>query len=266
MDALKSEILLALKADISVVIKSELKNALAEDFGFIKNELQAVKNEIQSCTAALHGEVDQVRAEVKEVQEGLSTWSDEVTSLQSTVTNLQKELVELKEKCEDMEGRMRRCNIRIVGVPETPGSSSPAAVAKLLAQVLQLEKEPIIDRSHRGFVKRNTGDRSRVIIAALHYHQECAEILRRARSRAPLHFNGGPVNIFPDYTASVARARAAFTEVRGLLRGREGVRYGLLFPARLRITHGEEDKVFADPGKAMDYVKKKVIPTSNEGK
>ncbi|KAI3370726.1 hypothetical protein L3Q82_007105 [Scortum barcoo] len=234
--------------------------------GFLKSELQAVKNEIQSCTAALHGEVDQVRAEVKEVQDGLSTWSDEVISLQSTVTDLKKELVELREKSEDMEGRMRRCNIRILGVPETPGSSSPVAVAKLLAQVLQLEKEPMIDRSHRGLGKRNTGDRLRVIIAKLHYHQECVEILRRARSRAPLHFNGEPVTIFPDYTVSVARARAAFTEIRGLLRGREGVRYGLLFPARLRITHGSEDKEFTDPGKAMDYVKKKIIPTSDEGR
>ncbi|KAI3359958.1 hypothetical protein L3Q82_013837, partial [Scortum barcoo] len=148
MDALKAEILHDLKADISTVIKSELKKALSEDFSFLKSELQAVKNEIQSCTAALYGEVDQVRAEVKEVQDGLSTWSDEVTSLQSTVTDLEKELVVLREKCEDMEGHMRKCKIRILYVPKTPGSSSP--VAKLLAQVLHFEKEPMIDPSHRG--------------------------------------------------------------------------------------------------------------------
>ncbi|KAI3364717.1 hypothetical protein L3Q82_011490 [Scortum barcoo] len=219
MEALKTEILL------STVIKSELKNALAEDLGFLKSELQAVKNKIQSYTTALHGEVDQVRAEVKEAQDGLSTWSDEVTSLQSTVTDLKKELVELREK------------VRGYG--------------RTLKKRVGQEKHGRL--------------RPRVIIAKLHYHQECVEILCRARSCAPLRFNGEPVTIFPDYTVSIARARAAFTEIRGLLRGHEGVHYGLLFPARLRITHGGEDKEFTDPGKAMDYVKK-IIPTSDEGK
>lgn len=59
-DALRAEILHDLKADISTVIKSELKNALAVDFGFLKSELQNVKTEIQGCRAALHGKVDQV--------------------------------------------------------------------------------------------------------------------------------------------------------------------------------------------------------------
>lgn len=55
MDAssLKSEILLSLKADISSVIKSELRNALAEDFDFLNNELCAVKNKIINNTAAV---------------------------------------------------------------------------------------------------------------------------------------------------------------------------------------------------------------------
>lgn len=49
--ALKSEILRSLKADISAVIKSELKSALADDLNFLKNELQAVKKEIINNTA-----------------------------------------------------------------------------------------------------------------------------------------------------------------------------------------------------------------------
>ena len=47
VEGLKSGILLSLKADIPSVIKSELKNALAEDFEILKNELKAVKTEIK---------------------------------------------------------------------------------------------------------------------------------------------------------------------------------------------------------------------------
>lgn len=137
---LKSETLLALKSNISAVIKSELKDALAEDFDFLKSELQAVKSEIINSTAALSSELDQVKASVSDIEGGLSNWSDEVVALQSTVGELKSELKELKVKCEDMEGRMRRCNVRILGVPETPDSSSSIAVTKMLTEVLQLDR------------------------------------------------------------------------------------------------------------------------------
>ncbi|KAL6490172.1 hypothetical protein MHYP_G00005170 [Metynnis hypsauchen] len=68
--------------------------------------------------------------------------------------------------------------------------------------------------------------------------------------------------IFPDYTAAVAKARAAFTEVRKVLRNRQGVRYGILFPARFRVSYKGEDKEFTDADKAMAFVKKHVIPTA----
>lgn len=131
----------------------------------------------------------------------------------------------------------------------------------MLTEVLQLEKEPLIDRSHRTPGQKKPGGKPRVIVAKLHYYQDCAEILRRARTRGPLRFNDAHITILPDYTASVAKARAAFTDVKRLLRNRQGVRYGLLFPAQLRITHGEEDKEFADPNKAMAYVKENIILT-----
>lgn len=266
MDAtdLKTEILLALKADISEVIKSEMKNALTDDFDFIKGELQAVKSEIINNTAVLSAEIDQMRGTIKEVEDGLSVWSNEVTTLKNTVKELRAEMAGLKEKCEDMEGRMRRCNIRIIGVPETPDSCSTASVAKLLAEVLRMDKEPLVDRSHRGLGSNKPGGKPRVIVAKLHYYKDCVEILRRARTQGPLRFNGDPIVIFPDYKASVAKARAAFTDVRKLLRGRQGVRFGILFPACLRVTYKGEDMEFIDPAKAMAYVKEN-IATSSDG-
>lgn len=62
----------------------------------------------------LHTEIDHVKANVKEVEDGLSAWSDEVVTLQNTVRDLKTELTGLKEQCENMEGRMRRCNVRIL--------------------------------------------------------------------------------------------------------------------------------------------------------
>lgn len=262
---LKAQILLSLKSDITAVIKEELRNALSEDFNFLKTELQAVRSEIANSTAATRTEIDQMKANMKDMESGLSVWSDEVTKLQTTVTSVQKELTDLRGKCEDMEGRMRRCNIRILGVPEEPGSSSTTSVSKLLKEVLKLDKDIVVDRSHRSLAPKRQDGKPRPIIAKLHYYQDCTNILRRARTQSPLRFNGEPVAIFPDFTTTVARARAAFTEVRKLLHNQQGVRFGILYPARLRITYNGQDKEFLDPSKAMAYVKNNIIkPTEDE--
>lgn len=182
-----------------------------------------------------------------------------------TVSEMKAEMTKLQEKCEDMKGRMKRCNIRIIGIPETPDSSTTASVSKLITEVLQLDKEPLVDLSHRTLGPKRPGGKPHVIVAKLHYYQDCVEVLRHARTRGPLRFNGEPVTIFPDYTATVAKARAAFTEVRKLLCDRQGVRYGILFPARLRVTYKGEDMEFTDPDKAMAYVKKNIIPPMEVG-
>ena len=258
---IKADILSSLTKEISSVIREELKNALANDFESLKKEMIDVKTEIAKNTAAIRTEVEQAQANVKAVEDGLSAWSDEVVSVQTTVSDLKKQVEDLKEKCEDMEGRMRRGNIRITGVTEEPGSSSPTAVSKLLKEVLHLDREVLIQRSHRSLTQRRPGDKPRVIIAKLHNEGDAFDILRKARDRGgQLNYKGNPIAIFPDYTANVARARAAFTPARKMLQGKPGVRYGLLYPARLRITNNNDEREFADATKAMDYIKKHILP------
>lgn len=66
--------------------------------------------------------------------------------------------------------------------------------------------------------------------------------------------------------ASVAKVQVALTEVRRILRSRREVRYGLIFPARLRITHSEVDKEFDDQEKNMVYVKNSIISATGRGR
>ncbi|KAF7642502.1 hypothetical protein LDENG_00256890 [Lucifuga dentata] len=188
IDAIKMDIISSLRADISLAMKEELKSALAETFDGIKSELQAVRAEIATNASATRAEIELIKHGIKDVEGGISAWSDETAALQATVTTLQKQVEQLQDKCEDMEGRMRRGNIRIVGVPEQPGTSSPAAVSKLLKELLQLDKDVKIDRSHRSIALRKPGGKPRVIIAKLHYDGDCMDILRKARDRAPLSY------------------------------------------------------------------------------
>lgn len=259
---LKADILSSLRADISTVIRTELKEALAGDFDLIRNELKEVKAEIVNNTTAIRSEVDKMKATITDMETGLSTCADDITTLQTEVAKLKTEVAQVRMKNEDLEGRQRRNNIRIVGVKEGPGSCSTTSVSKLLREALNLDKDILVDRSHRGMGQNKHG-KPRVIVARLHYYQDCLNVLRRARERAPLRYQGEQISIFPDYTETVAKARAAFNNVRNILRGRRDVRYGILFPARLRISYKGDDKEFLNPDEAMTYVKH-TITTENE--
>ncbi|KAJ8399562.1 hypothetical protein AAFF_G00409730 [Aldrovandia affinis] len=205
MDKLRAEILTSLKSDIATLIRSELKTVLAEGFGDIKSELQAVKLELVANTAMLRSDLDKMKTTITDMEHGLSTCSDDMTALQATVGKLESAVTSLQEKCLDLEGRMRRSNIRILNVAEGPGSASPTAVSKLLREALHLDKDLVIDRSHRSLQPKHPSGKPRAIIAKLHYYQDCADILRRARETGPLQFNGTAILIFPDYLQASLR-------------------------------------------------------------
>lgn len=262
---MKAEILSSLKSDIATLIRSELKSVLAEEFNELKTELQAVKLELSNNTSVLRSDLDSMKTNMADMERGLSTCSDDVVVLQTAVGKLESAVASLKEKCLDLEGRSRRSNVRILNVAEGPGSCSPSAVSKLLQEALHLDKDPMVDRSHRSLQPRQPGAKPRVIIARLHYYQDCANILRKARETGPLTFNGTTILIFPDYPPSVAHARSTFNDVKKLLRGRDGVRYGMYYPAKFRITYNGTERQFQDPAEAMVYVKAYITQPNHTG-
>uniref|UniRef100_A0A3P8TKB0 L1 transposable element RRM domain-containing protein n=1 Tax=Amphiprion percula TaxID=161767 RepID=A0A3P8TKB0_AMPPE len=235
---LKSKLLSALRNDVAAIFKTELQAALSDNLTSIKSELLTLKTDLSSSISSIKSEVTGLKTTVTEMEQSLSTCSDDIATLQNKVDNLSKECVRLESRCEDLESRARRQNIRIIGVPEDDALSA-AGVSKLLMEAFKLDKEPLVDRAHRALMpKPRPVDRPHAIVAKLHYPTDCSDILRRARELQRIKVRNMTISIFPDHTAKTARARAAFNDVRRQLRDIEGVRFGLLFPARLRITYG----------------------------
>ena len=82
--------------------------------------------------AAIRSEVDVLKVTVTDMEGSLSTCTDDVLSLQSKVVKLSTQLVTLDSKCEELEARSRRNNIRIIGLPEEIGGVDATTVFDLL--------------------------------------------------------------------------------------------------------------------------------------
>lgn len=238
-----------------------LASDLRTDILNVRAEFKKVTEEVQKDNATFSTRID-------ELEEEANGNANRVVALEAKVNTLLTQVTRLADKTEDLESRQRRDNCRLIGVEEGLGNIRPErAVAELLKEALALDYTPTLDRAHRSLQPRpKVGDAPRPIIVKFHYFQEKVDVLRKAMGAGPIAHKGKRFYIYPDYSAAVRKKRAAFTEVRGLLRRCTGVKYGLLYPATLKITTPAGEQVsFDDPIKAKHYIETNLRPRETEG-
>ncbi|KAK7945587.1 hypothetical protein WMY93_001315 [Mugilogobius chulae] len=225
----------------------------------LRLEISSVKEEFKAAVSTLQATVNSQGATIKDLELSATTCSDDLSSLQSTVNVLKEEVKQLQSKCEDLEGRSRRNNIRLIGVPE--GVETPNArefTSQLLQDLLKMDEAPLLDRVHRSLgSKPQAGAPPRPLLIRVHYFHVKEQMLRQAGANTPLLFQGKKISIFPDFTSAVAKKRLQFTSVKRLLRTCPGVKFGLFYPAELRITLPDGVvRKFTDSSAATDFVNK----------
>uniref|UniRef100_A0A8C9Z4V8 Transposase element L1Md-A101/L1Md-A102/L1Md-A2 n=1 Tax=Sander lucioperca TaxID=283035 RepID=A0A8C9Z4V8_SANLU len=237
------------------------KRELCEDLaGAMKKEVLSLKSGLEEFKNTTNSEIAELRSTLAGTEHSLSTCSDDVTTLQRDVKCLTELADILQNKCEDLEGRSRRNNVRIVGIPESPGSCSTSAISALLKDAFNLEKAPLVDRSHRSSQPApRGGEPARMVIARRHYYKDCNDILRLARTKQKIQVDGMTISVYLDFTARVAKARSAFNGIRQMLKDTPGVKFGILFPARLCITLNGAESFFTDPEAARAYVSQNIV-------
>uniref|UniRef100_A0A672RWL7 L1 transposable element RRM domain-containing protein n=1 Tax=Sinocyclocheilus grahami TaxID=75366 RepID=A0A672RWL7_SINGR len=224
----------------------------------LHSDINGVKEELTSAVATIQQSLSSHEERLRAVEDSATAASDTLAHLETTVAKLQTEVNALSFKCEDLESRSRRNNIRLIGIDEGEEGNRPTEfVSNLLRDMMSLEEKPLLDRAHRSLQpKPKSGQPPRPFIIRVHFYHIREQILQRARQNGRLTYKGKPVFLFPDLTANEAKKRAAFGEVRKYLRNVQGARFGFRHPARFRITlPGNTEQLFTDPQKAMEYVK-----------
>ncbi|TRZ03669.1 hypothetical protein DNTS_016382 [Danionella cerebrum] len=95
-------------------------------------------------------------------------------------------------------------------------------------------------------------------------HEERLSSLESATSEwttsLQLKFKDKNVHVFPDFPPEIAKKRAAYYDVKRLLRPRSDVKYGLRGLTGFRITYNNSEHIFDSPAEAMAFVKHRIIP------
>lgn len=154
--------LTTLKDDICASVDAKIDSLAA----FLRSEITSLRTEIHGNLVAVRSEAGALASRVTELEKGTNHWADEATSLEIKLQNLIKQVASLSEKCEDLEGRSCRNNLRIIGLREGAEGPRPTDfIADPLHDALQLEERPLLDRAHRFLQLRpQPGERPRPFI------------------------------------------------------------------------------------------------------
>lgn len=116
------------------------------------------------------------------------------------------------------------------------GQKTRDFVAQLLIDVLKLDGKPMIDQAHRA-LQECPADfiPPRHLILRIHYCHELEDIFQRVTKSKSLSYQGQRIQIFRDFLPADVKRHAAFTPAKNLLRNKPGVKFGLLYLAKLRV-------------------------------
>ena len=146
---------------------------------------QSLLAEIKDTYAKYEAKLDSVQATVNEHQqriEKLEQFTDYIGDVDPKLTAMAAENAKLKAKVMDLEGRSRRNNTCIIGLPENIEGSQPTAFfSQHLFDVLGtnvLTSPPELDRAHRTLTaKPGPLGRPRAVLIRFHRFQteNCGE-------------------------------------------------------------------------------------------
>ncbi|KAJ4944614.1 hypothetical protein JOQ06_013157, partial [Pogonophryne albipinna] len=170
------------------------------------------------------------------------------TQLENACSALKGDNETLKTKVADLEGRSRRQNLRIIGLPESIEGPRPSAFfSQLLVDIVGTEilaSPPELDRAHRSLApKPAPGGRPRPVILRFHHSQIKDLVIREARRQGELNYKGHKIRLYDDYSPDVLKQRAEYRSPMAELYKR-GYKPALLFPAKLRITLPNGDRTW----------------------
>ena len=228
-------------------------------------ELTALLNSslesIHSSIASIGSTLATQATTITDMETSLSDHSDRITHLEQEVSTLQSKLVTeenvaLRANVEDLVSRSKRQNIRVVGLPEDiEGKDARKFMTELFSEVASdaLPSPPELDRAHRSLrSKPRQGQYPCPIIMRFHRYVEKEAVLKFAKSSKEITFKGHRIKFYEDFCVSVVNRRAAFNNIKGLLY-KCGVHFGMIYPARLRVSYNNTEHYFDSPEAAEKF-------------
>lgn len=229
-----------------------------------KSTLTCKIEEVKVDVSLIRQDLQKMRERVTETETRISQVEDSVPPLQISTERIQHQLNAVLAKQDDMENRLRRCNLRFVGLPEGAEGSDPSTfLENLLTSTFgraEFSTSFVVERAHRLASRPPPqGAPPRTFIAKMLNFWDRDAVLRLTRLKGNIPYKNGEIKVFPDFSAEVQKKRAHFAEAKRQLRIRH-YSYAMLFPARLRVVGEDRAHFFDTPEAVFAWLEDRAAP------
>ena len=180
---------------------------------------------------------------------------------------MREQIDQQASKLDDIENRLRRNNIRMVGLPKQCEGANPIRFLEewLRETFGESAFSPLfgIERAHRvPFRALKDGHPRPLLMKLLNYNNKVT-LLQKAREKGEFFYKGSRISLYPDFSPELSKRRAEFTPIkRNLLKS--NITYALLYPARLWIMTPNGPQLFDSPRKVAQWLEEYKLHTEHK--
>lgn len=226
----------------------------------IENSRSSLLTRIDKLTEecnCIRADLDKIRGRLTESESRISATEDLTTSHDHRLEVLENTVKSLVAKSDDAENRLRRNNVRVLGLPEGSEGERPAEFAeaffKDILELTPVSPTYVVERAHRVPTgRRPPGAPPRPFLVRFLNYRDRDRILSEARKHPHLKYENADVHFYPDFSADLQKKRKTFQDIRRRLR-EKGLPYSMLYPSRLRVVHAGTAKFFDSPEEADSW-------------
>lgn len=219
-----------------------------------KKQFEDIKGEITKTNSRL----DEAEARIMENEERLQNAEEALAEMLTLQEQFQLKLA-------DQEGRARRENVRIYGVPEGVEDGPRTMISfvdKLLKENLGIpdSKDLQIERAHRALAPQPpAGAQPRSILVKFLSFRTKEEVLKLAWQKKGFMWKNCKINLDQDYAPFILTKRREYAEARKALK-EKNIKFQTLYPARLRVHYEDGTKTYNTAEEATSDLAARGLP------
>ena len=263
---------------------TELLAPIMKQLGEMNGEVKEVKQGINDVRREVKEEFAKCRREMdckfEAVSEDLKAQADHMEEAQARIAELEEWQIEAKrqllnmttqtqgmqEKMTDLEGRSRRNNIRIFGIPEgTEENSASKFLERFLITELELPNDTQlqIQRAHRALAQKPPPDKPPRSMVVNFLQFEIKEMVLSRAWKKKVQVGEKRIFFDHDYATEVAQKRREYMAVKKILK-EKGIRFQTPL-TRMRIHWDSGVKMYDNPGEVKREMARRGFEATDPG-
>uniref|UniRef100_H2ZUR5 L1 transposable element RRM domain-containing protein n=1 Tax=Latimeria chalumnae TaxID=7897 RepID=H2ZUR5_LATCH len=237
------------------------ENSLASN---IKNNY-ALLQKLATDMANLTSKVEILKECVEKMGTRIAEAEYRISSTEDWDRQRDEHLFEINKKLEsalacvnDLENQSQWNNVWVVGFPEGVENGNPIHfLSTMILELLGLDADATLDieRAHHTLAPSPPpADKCpRAFVIKLLRFPMWEKILQVARDKGIIKWRDNIIHFFPDLSRELQQRREKFADVWKQLRAR-GLKYGMFYPAVLKVTANGATSTFNTPGEAEAFL------------